>query len=164
MVTSSQHTPFENWTKTQSELLGTVELDVDWSVPVEDMRQELRRALEGVELWDGRVCVLQVTDAVNSFVRVRALVSAPDAGRLWDLRCLVREHLVDWLRRREPGALPQVRVRALAQVADHAGQPNRGEHDSDARVFGESVDGEERVKAFGGTGAAKAGSAGDGQV
>ena len=125
LVTSSQHTPFENWTKTQSELLGTVELDVDWSVSVEDMRQELRRALEGVDLWDGRVCVLQVTDAVNSFVRVRALVNAPDAGRLWDLRCLVREHLVDWLRQR-PGALPQVRTRALEPSAGPANTPNRG--------------------------------------
>ncbi|WP_146174968.1 hypothetical protein [Umezawaea tangerina] len=73
-------TPLENWTKTQSELLGTVELDVDWGVPVEDMRQELRRALEAVELWDGRVCVLQVTDAVNSFVRVRALAQAAEYG------------------------------------------------------------------------------------
>ncbi|WP_245887444.1 hypothetical protein [Umezawaea tangerina] len=123
---------------------------MDWTVPVEDMRQELRRALEGVDLWDGRVCVLQVTDAVNSFVRVRALVSAPDAPRLWDLRCLVREHLVDWLRRREPGALPQVRVNALAAAVPSGDVRGRGDHDPDARVFGESVDGEERVKAFGG--------------
>ena len=144
-------TPFENWTKTQSELLGTVELDVDWSVPVEPMRQELRRVLEGVDLWDGRVCVLQVTDAVNSFVRVRALVSAPDAGRLWDLRCLVREHLVDWVRRQAPGALPQIRVQSLDEAHDDtpATRPSDG-HDTDARVFGESADGEERVQAFGG--------------
>jgi len=150
VVTASQHTPFENWTKTQSELLGTVELDVDWTVPVEEMRQELRRAVEGFDLWDGRVCVLQVTDAVNSFVRVRALVSAPDAGRLWDLRCLVREHLVDWLRRRQPGALPQVRVTALEARSAQVATAHRDGLDGDARVFGESVDGEERVRAFGG--------------
>ncbi|HWO66332.1 MAG TPA: hypothetical protein VNO31_40490 [Umezawaea sp.] len=126
-----------------------MELDVDWTVPVEEMRQELRRAVEGFELWDGRVCVLQVTDAVSSFVRVRALVSAPDAGRLWDLRCLVREHLVDWLRRR-PGALPQVRVNALEAGRDVGARPHRDGLDGDARVFGESVDGEERVRAFGG--------------
>ena len=125
---------------------------MDWTVPVEDMRQELRRAVEGFDLWDGRVCVLQVTDAVNSFVRVRALVSAPDAGRLWDLRCLVREHLVDWLRRREPGALPQVRVNALAEGRERTAKAHRDGLDGDARVFGESVDGEERVRAFGGSG------------
>jgi small-conductance mechanosensitive channel len=145
-------TPFENWTKTQSQLLGTVELDVDWSVPVESMRQELRSAVEGVDLWDGRVCVLQVTDAVNSFVRIRALISAPDAGTLWDLRCLVREHLVDWMRRQAPGALPQIRVQGLEQAHDdaHARPPSDG-HDTNARMFGESVDGEERAQAFGGT-------------
>ena len=144
-------TPFENWTKTQSQLLGTVELDVDWCVPVESMRQELRRMVEGVDLWDGRVCVLQVTDAVNSFVRVRALVSAPDAGKLWDLRCLVREHLVDWVRRQAPGALPQIRVQSLKRAHEDTPAPPRGDgQDADARVFGESVDGEERAQAFGG--------------
>jgi small-conductance mechanosensitive channel len=140
-------TPFENWTRTQSALLGTVELDVDWTVPVEDLRQELRHALEGNDLWDGRVCVVQVTDAVSSFVRVRALVSASDAGRMWDLRCFAREHLVDWLRRHHPGALPQVRVRELPRLSGTASAPASG---SDNRVFGESLDGRERVQAFSG--------------
>ncbi|MEU4740787.1 mechanosensitive ion channel domain-containing protein [Actinosynnema sp. NPDC023658] len=147
-------TPFENWTRTQSALLGTVELDLDWTVPVEELRQELRHALETSDLWDGRVCVLQVTDAVGSMVRVRALVSASDAGRLWDLRCVAREHLVGWLRSRHPGALPQLRLRELPRVA--GGVPVRtaaGASDhgvSDNRVFGESADGEERVQAFSG--------------
>ncbi|GAA3881502.1 mechanosensitive ion channel [Saccharothrix violaceirubra] len=141
--------PFENWTRTQSALLGTVELDVDWTVPVEDLRQELRRALEGNDLWDGRVCVVQVTGAVESFVRVRALVSAVDAGRLWDLRCLVREHLVNWLRDHHAGALPQVRVRELPRTANREA-PSLPEQGSDNRVFGESLDGQERVQAFSG--------------
>lgn len=142
-------TPFENWTRTQSALLGTVELDLDWTVPVEDMRQELRHALEASDLWDGRVSVLQVTDAVGSFVRVRALVSASDAGRLWDLRCEVREHLVSWLRAHHPGALPQVRVRDLPRATGRVAEqsPNGA---SDNRVFGDSPDGQERVQAFSG--------------
>ncbi|MEV0680711.1 mechanosensitive ion channel domain-containing protein [Actinosynnema sp. NPDC050436] len=140
-------TPFENWTRTQSALLGTVELDLDWTVPVEDLRQELRHAVEGVDLWDGRVCVAQVTGAVGSFVRVRALVSAVDAGRLWDLRCLVREHLVAWLRTCHPEALPQVRVRDLPPHRSTRDSPLSG---SDNRVFGESADGQERVQAFSG--------------
>lgn len=142
-------TPFENWTRTQSALLGTVELDVDWTVPVEDLRQELRHALEGSDLWDGRVCVVQVTDAVGSFVRVRALVSASDAGRLWDLRCVAREHLVGWLRSRHPGALPQVRVRDLPRGNGQAPVP-AANGSSDNRVFGDSADGQERVQAFSG--------------
>ncbi|MFD1147495.1 mechanosensitive ion channel family protein [Saccharothrix hoggarensis] len=141
--------PFQNWTRTQSALLGTVELDLDWTVPVEDLRQELRHALEGNDLWDGRVCVVQVTDAVGSFVRVRALVSASDAGRLWDLRCAAREHLVGWLRSRHPGALPQVRVRDLPR-GNGSAPAHAANGSSDNRVFGESADGEERVQAFSG--------------
>jgi len=79
-------TPFENWTRTRSAVLGTAEFDVDWSVPVQQMRDELRRLLEGTPLWDGRVCVLQVTEATGGMVRLRALVSPADAPSLWDLR------------------------------------------------------------------------------
>ncbi|QFZ23086.1 mechanosensitive ion channel family protein [Saccharothrix syringae] len=149
MILPTSHfmkTPFENWTRTQSALLGTVELDLDWTVPVEDMRQELRHALEGCDLWDGRVSVLQVTEAVGSFVRVRALVSASDAGRLWDLRCVVREHLVSWLRSRHPNALPQVRVHDLPRAGRVFERAASGA--SDNRVFGDSADGQERVQAF----------------
>jgi small-conductance mechanosensitive channel len=144
--------PFENWTRTGSALLGTVELEVDWSVPVEAMREELRRTLESSELWDGRVCVLQVTDAVNAFVRLRALVSAADAGQLWDLRCLVRENLVSWLREHHSGALPKIRIAEAHHNGAITRRPGieRSEHDSDARMFGESEDGQERVQAFGG--------------
>lgn len=72
-------TPFQNWTRNATALLGTVELDVDFSVPFDEMRRELDRLLRSDELWDGRVGVLQVTDAVGGFVRVRMLVSAASA-------------------------------------------------------------------------------------
>ena len=140
-------TPFENWTRTQSALLGTVELDLDWTVPVDAMRQEMRSMLEGNDLWDGRVSVLQVTAATQGFVRLRALVSAADAGKLWDLRCLVREHLVDWVQRQHNGALPQVRTRAVTGTKR---QLPTGDQHTDARVFGESLDGALREQAFAG--------------
>lgn len=102
-------TPFQNWTRKAADLLGTVEIDVDWQVPVPAMRAELVRLLEGSDLWDRRVGVLQVTDAVGGVVRVRALASAKDAPTLFDLRCTVREGLVDWLQRTHPEALPRTR-------------------------------------------------------
>lgn len=102
--------PFQNWTRTRAAVLGTAEFDLDWSVPVTEMREELRRFVEGSELWDGRVCVLQVTEATGGMIQVRALVSAADAPTLWDLRCLVREHLVDWIRQHHPDALPRMRA------------------------------------------------------
>ncbi|KAB1913386.1 mechanosensitive ion channel family protein [Micromonospora sp. AMSO31t] len=151
-------TPFQNWTRTEAAVLGTAEFDLDWAIPVQAMREELRRLCESTELWDGRVCVLQVTDATGGMVKVRALVSAADAGSLWDLRCLVREHLVAWVRDQRPTALPRLR----AEVGDTAGplpwqavQPRRParrlpdtEVPDDARVFGGSDDGEARSEAF----------------
>ncbi|MBF9129069.1 mechanosensitive ion channel family protein [Plantactinospora sp. S1510] len=160
--------PFQNWTRTQAAVLGTAEFEVDWSVPVQAMREELRRLVEGTELWDGRTCVLQVTDAVGGMVRLRALVSAADAPRLWDLRCQVREHLVGWLRDQRPTALPRLR----AEIGDASGTlpwqsveptwpaPGRPERPSaasrsgpheppdDARLFGGDDDGEARSHDF----------------
>ncbi|MDQ0729242.1 mechanosensitive ion channel family protein [Arthrobacter sp. B1I2] len=115
-------TPFENWTRRQSEVMGTVEFDLDWRAPVEDMRTELRRVLAGTELWDERVGVLQITDATGGFVRVRILVSAADSAALFDLRCLVRETMVTFLQQNHPQALPHQR---WEQAADDAGTATR---------------------------------------
>lgn len=103
--------PFQNWSKVSPELLGTVELFVDHRTDVEALRAELRRVLEGPgrELWDGKVQGVQVTGCSERTMTVRPLVSASDAGRLWDLRCLVREQLIAWLRR-QPYGLPTLRA------------------------------------------------------
>jgi small-conductance mechanosensitive channel len=91
--------PFQNWSKVHSELLGVVELRADYSTDVEGMRAELKRILEteGKALWDGRTQVLQVTDATDRAMVLRALVSAADPAKLFDLRCLVRERLIGFL-------------------------------------------------------------------
>jgi hypothetical protein len=109
-------TPFQNWTRRTSELLGSVEFDVDWRVNAGAMRAELNRIVAKTELWDRRVAVLQVTDAVAGFVRIRVLVSAGDAAMLWDLRCIVRENLVEWLVAENPEALPLGRVEIRQQT------------------------------------------------
>jgi small-conductance mechanosensitive channel len=125
-------TPFENWTRRAADLLGTVELDVDWTVPVGRMRAELMRLLQASELWDHRVGVLQVTDAVDGRVRVRALASAADAPTLWDLRCAVREGLVAWLQREHPEALPRTRWESAPAAADGAGAATGPASEADA--------------------------------
>lgn len=103
--------PFENWTRHSSRLLGAVELHVDWSVPVDELRRELHSALRGNPLWDRREWVLQVTDVQpNGLITLRALMSAADSASAWDLRCDIREHLVSYLREHHPGALPRFRV------------------------------------------------------
>jgi small-conductance mechanosensitive channel len=159
--------PFQNWTRTGSAVLGTAELDVDWSVPVEPMRAELRAVCEGSQLWDGRVCVLQVTDAVGGVIRLRALVSAADAPSLWDLRCLARERLVAWVWEHQREALPRVRNEVgapresnaplrpvsshdTAQVDPAQHDPARHDSSGDGRVFSGGDDGEARGVAFAG--------------
>jgi small-conductance mechanosensitive channel len=102
--------PFQNWTRTESSIMGTVELDVDWTVSVDAARRELERVAGETALWDGRVCLLQVTEAAGPTVRLRCLVSAADAGTLWDLRCLIRERLVEWVRENQPRSLPRFRA------------------------------------------------------
>ncbi|MET1087789.1 MAG: mechanosensitive ion channel domain-containing protein [Arthrobacter sp.] len=114
-------TPFENWTRRQSEVMGTVEFDLDWRAPVEDMRAELRTVLAGTDLWDERVGILQITDATGGFVRVRILVSAADSAALFDLRCLIREAMVTFLQG-HPEALPQQR---WAEAASDGGTSSR---------------------------------------
>jgi small-conductance mechanosensitive channel len=107
--------PFQNWTRNSARLTGTVFLQTDYTVPVDALRAELRRLLEASPLWDERVCVLQVTDSKERTLELRALVSAANAGALWDLRCLVREGLVAFLQRQFPESLPRTR----AEVADN---------------------------------------------
>jgi small-conductance mechanosensitive channel len=105
--------PFENWTRRSSELLGTVELDLDWRVDVAGLRGHLDEVLAGTDLWDGRNKSLLVTDAVGGSIRVRVLVSAVDASALFDLRCHVRERLVVWAREHD-GSVPRRRVELVA--------------------------------------------------
>ncbi|GAA2583826.1 mechanosensitive ion channel [Dactylosporangium fulvum] len=141
--------PFENWTRTEAALLGSVMFDVDWWLPVSEMREELRRALESTDLWDGRVSVLQVVEATGSAMQLRALVSAIDAPRLWDLRCFVREHMVCWLRDTHPAALPRMRAEMTSAMPLHSTLTGQTQTtDGDSRVFSHSIDGRARAEAF----------------
>ena len=92
--------PFQNWTRHSGDLLGSVFLYVDYTVPA--VRKELRRIVENNEKWRGQVCVLQVTDATANAIQLRALVDARDAGAAWDLRCEVREKLIQFLQETYP--------------------------------------------------------------
>jgi small-conductance mechanosensitive channel len=103
--------PFQNWTRTSASLIGTVHFHADYTVPVEAVRQELRRILDASkDMWDGQVCVLQVTEAEERTLRLRALVSAVDSGTAWNLRCHVREKLIEFLQKNYPQSLPRVRA------------------------------------------------------
>jgi small-conductance mechanosensitive channel len=102
--------PFQNWTRTTANLLGTVFLYADYTVPVEEVRNALRGILESSKKWDGKVCNLQVTNATEHTVELRALMSAGDSSAAWDLRCEVREKLLAYLQQHYPQSLPRLRA------------------------------------------------------
>jgi small-conductance mechanosensitive channel len=101
--------PFQNWSRVSTDLLGTVILYLDYQVPLAEVRKELKRLVENNPKWDRKVCGLQVTDTKQSTVEVRALVSSTNPGKVFDLRCDVREGLIEFLRRHHPESLPKVR-------------------------------------------------------
>ncbi|MBN2361612.1 MAG: mechanosensitive ion channel [Deltaproteobacteria bacterium] len=107
--------PFQNWTRTSADILGTVFLHTDFTVPVDAVREELNRIVAKSDKWDGKVASVQITGATAQTMEVRALVSSTDSGKNWDLRCEVREKLIEFVQRRYPGALPRTRAE-LQQV------------------------------------------------
>ncbi|MGH3462663.1 MAG: mechanosensitive ion channel family protein [Kribbellaceae bacterium] len=101
---------FQNWTRHEARVLGSIVLHVDFSVPVDELRTEMHRLVQESPLWDGQDWMLQVVDTTTSTMVVRGLVSSADAPSNWDLRCDVREKLLTFLQQRYPEALPKVRA------------------------------------------------------
>jgi small-conductance mechanosensitive channel len=122
-ITQLVEKPFQNWSRVSTELLGTVILYLDYQVPMGELRKELKRLVESNPKWDKRVCGLQVTDAKQSTIEVRALVSGADPGKLGDLRCEVREGLINFLVHHYPESLP--RSRNMSVDDEHSASPAR---------------------------------------
>ena len=112
--------PFENWTRSTADILCWVHLEVDYSAPVAAIRSKFGEILSRSPDWDGKVSVLQVTGLGAETMQLRALMSAPDSSRSWNLQCEVREKLVDFLQREYPSALPRLRTE-FAAAAGRAG-------------------------------------------
>jgi small-conductance mechanosensitive channel len=104
--------PFQNWTRTNADILGVVTIWVDYRMPVPALRKEAERLCRDAPEWDGRLCLTQVVETNERAMQVRVLVSASDAGRNWDLRCRIREGLVDFVQHHYPQHLPRVRAEA----------------------------------------------------
>jgi hypothetical protein len=119
--------PFQNWTRRSAEITGIVFLYVDYNVPVAEIRQELQRLLQSSQLWDGKVCGLQVTNATDRSVELRCLMSSADSGKNFDLRCYVREQLIAYIQRNFPGSLP--RLRAELRQGEGVAEPEHSRED-----------------------------------
>ncbi len=104
--------PFQNWTRTSADLMGTFYIYVDYTCPIDPLREEFTRILKSTPLWNGKVNVLQVTDLFKTTMQLRALMSASDSSKLWDLRCYAREHMIGFIQKNYPQHLPTLRFAA----------------------------------------------------
>ncbi len=111
--------PFQNWTRVSADILGTVYVYTDYTLPVDELRNELTRILESTSLWDGKVNVLQVTGSGETTMELRALMSAIDSPTAWDLRVYVREKIITFLQENYPEALPRTRLEVTNSEKEH---------------------------------------------
>ena len=109
--------PFQNWTRSSTELLAYIYLNVDYTVPIDEVRKELRRVCESTKLWQGKVCQLQASDSTEHTVQLRALMDARNSDDSWNLKCLVREKLILFLQEKYPGSLPRSRGEFTAKFS-----------------------------------------------
>lgn len=120
--------PFQNWTRHSASLLGSVFFWVDYSLPLEPLRRELERLCrEEPGLWDGEVCVLQVTDCNERAMQLRVLASSGDSSRNWDLRCYLRENLLAYINHHYPDSLPRLRANLETRPRPLDEQPHSSE-------------------------------------
>ncbi len=118
---------FQNWTREAADIMGTAYLYVDYSIPVEDLRQQLNTVVHASDLWDRKVCGLQVTNLTEHSMEIRCLVSSRNASENFDLRCLVREQMTAWIQQHYPAAFPTARV---AGVSGFLPAPQEQPHES----------------------------------
>jgi small-conductance mechanosensitive channel len=117
--------PFQNWTRVSADILGTVFIYTDYTVPVDELRSEFTRILEESDLWDGQTNVMQVTNATDKTLEIRALMSTADSPTAWDLRVLVREKLIHFLQQNYPESLPRTRIE-MADGAENESDKRKG--------------------------------------
>jgi small-conductance mechanosensitive channel len=123
--------PFQNWTRSTSSLIGSVFLWVDYALPLEELREEAERVCKDIpHLWDGRVCVLQVTDTTDKAMQLRVLLSSADSSRSWDARCHMRERLISFIAKQYPQCLPILR----AEMSSRTAQPERDGHEAPTEI------------------------------
>ena len=113
--------PFQNWTRTTSQIIGSVFFWVDYTTDLAPLRAEATRLAQASKDFDGRVCLLQVVDTSERAMQLRLIVSSPSAGQSWDLRCLLREGLIALMQRDHPDALPRIRAEMRESAPAHAG-------------------------------------------
>ncbi len=119
--------PFQNWTREHPDLMGTAFLYVDYSIPVDALRQEFFRLLDVAPQWDGKIKALQVTNLSEKAMEIRCLLSARNASDQFDLRCIIREGMIEFIQKHYPDAFPRTRFSAVGGAAQGSETPRERE-------------------------------------
>ncbi len=112
-ITYFTEKPFQNWTRNSADIMGSVFLYTDYSVPIEDLRKAFNGFLEETPLWDGKAKVLQVVESTEKSMQLRLLMTAKNSPTAWDLRCFIREKMIVYIQENYPEALPKTRVNLI---------------------------------------------------
>mgnify|MGYP003133158706 CR=1 FL=1 len=136
--------PFQNWTRKSGTIIGSVYWWLDYRAPVAKMRDKLQEICESTELWDGEVVNLQVSETDKMTIQVRALATASTSPRAWDLRCYIREQMINWLQAEHPEAFPRIRARAEV-AADDPGPISSPAQEDEIALGDKSLDGTEQL-------------------
>lgn len=115
--------PFQNWTRNSAQLLGSVFLWVDYTMPLKELRTALKEIIETHPLWDKRFWNLQVTDATEKTMQIRVLATTADSSKGWDLRCDIREKIIAYIQKSHPQSLPQFRTQISGETPDFLAKP-----------------------------------------
>lgn len=118
--------PFFNWTRHGTEVVARAFLYMDYTIPVEELRAEFRRIVEGSSYWNGKTCQLHVSELTDRTVEIRCSISAVDRDTGFELCCVVRENVMRWIRENYPTAFPATRFQMLPRT-DAAGDDSGGE-------------------------------------
>jgi small-conductance mechanosensitive channel len=132
-VTYFLEKPFQNWTRVSADLLGTVFVYVDYGVSLDAVRKKLQRIAESSDHWDGKLCKLQVTNATEKSMELRALLSARDSSAAWELRCEIREKLIGYIQNTYPESLPRVRAEVSHMPETEGKEDKNGNEQSSAK-------------------------------
>jgi len=112
--------PYENWTRRGGRINGVIEFDVDWSVPLDALREELDRVLHESPLWDGRAGRLIVFDVTQGRVRLRIIASAATTDDMFALSSHVREAMVRFVAAQGYQWVPRMREEDVPSASDPA--------------------------------------------
>jgi small-conductance mechanosensitive channel len=111
--------PFENWTRDSPEIIAKVKVYMDYSLPVNDIREKFLQWVQESPLWDGRACNFMVTSVSDKTMELRGIMSARDSGDAFVMECQMREKIITYVRENYPESLPKSRLERLTEHNDH---------------------------------------------